>query len=261
MTTANDLIQAAYREGNLIPAGTQPTTAELSEALPRLNSFMRSVYGFELGENLFDWLVPVPQRTAPVAARWPQGPLASPLNCGPSNFVYPYPPANVRILFGGVTNTCYFPEQPEDGARMAVVQGSGAGDSGAPSAILTLDGNSRTIQDPADMTFKDQVELTAPITLNQWLYRADLAQWILVQDMELADACPFPEEFDDFWICALTMRLAPRYGKITATDTQQTALVTLARLKARYRQTALVTYGSENFPRTDQSYLGGSWWW
>lgn len=260
-TLASSLIQAAYREGNLLAVGKTPTASELAEALPRLNVFIRGVYGYELGENLFDWLYPVPQKTSPMNARWPQGPLASPLNLGPSLAVAQNPPPNVRIVWGAVTGTIYFPQHPEDGARMAVVQGSGAGDMGHVGAILTLDGNGRTIVDPADDTAKNTVALTAPTETTMWLYRADMATWILVEDMALTDECPFPEEFDDFWICALSKRLAPRYSKITASETQETALVTLARIKARYRQSALTTYGSEGFPRTDQSYLGGSWWW
>lgn len=260
-TLASSLIQSAYREGNLIPVGTNPTSGELAEALPRLNVFIQGVYGYELGENLFDWLFPVPQKTSPMNARWPQAPLASPLNLGPSLAVAQNPPPNVRIVWGAVAGTVYFPQSPEDGARMAVVQGSGAGDSGMNGVVLTLDGNGRQIMNPATDTAADTVQLTSPTASVMWLYRADMALWIVVQDLALTDECPFPEEFDDFWICALAKRLAPRYNKVTASETQETALVTLARVKARYRQSALTTYGSESFPRTDQSYLGGSWWW
>jgi hypothetical protein len=260
-TLASSLIQSAYREGNLIPVGKQPTSDELTEALPRLNIFVQGVYGFELGENLSDWLVPPMQRTSPTNSRYPQAPLCSPLNLGPSAVISQNPPSNVRLIFGGVDYTVYFPQHPEDGARMALVQGSGAGDGLQAGSTLVLDGNGRLIQDPADSTYKDTVSLTTPVTAQQWLYRADLATWILVVDMALTDECPFPEEFDDFWICALAKRLAPRYNKITAAETQETAQQTLARIKARYRQSQITTYGSDNFPRTDQSYLGGQWWW
>lgn len=376
MTTATVILQDIFREGNLIAAGASPSTAEQTEALAVLNRVVDGVFGFEMGENLSDWLVPVPQRTAPVAARWPQGPLASPLNLGPSKFVWPYPPTNRRIVFGSVTNTCYFPEAPDDGARMAIVQGSGAGDAGTPGtahgvmtqtalptathtvtigaqvytwvaaltvanqvligatvanslvnlaaavnggegqgvvygpgtvanasasasmdfaagtltatalqagaagnsiastttdgngswaaatllggivgAILTLDGNGRYIDGAAQQQFE------TPIPATQWIYRADLGSWLTANDMGLLDQMPFPKEFDDFFIVAGMRRLAPRYNKIMSTESLQTALVTLQRLQARYRQAALTTYGSENFPRTDQSYLGASWWW
>lgn len=365
-----------YRESNIIAAGTQPSTVQQDEAIYVLNRLVDGVFGFEMGENLSDWLVPVPQRTAPVAARFPQGPLASPLNLGPSKFVYPYPPTNRRIVFGSVSNTVYFPEQPDDGARMAIVQGSGKGDTGTPGtafgvltqtllptasdtvtlgaqtytwvaaltaqdqvligltvansltnlaaaintgegegvvygnetpynlsasatvdfaagtltatahyagaagntiastttdphgtwtgttlsggvvgAILTLDGNGRLIDGAPQQQFE------TPVPVQQWIYRADLATWLTASNMALLDQMPFPQEFDDFFICAGSRRLAPRYNKITSAETLATAQLTLMRFQARYRQMALTTYGSEGFPRTDQSYLGGSWWW
>lgn len=260
MTTAIKLIQAAYREGNLIAAGKQPTTDEQSEALDGLNRFVNGIFGYEMGENLADWQYPAPQRTAPVAANYPQ--LPRPDYVGPLYNTYwaPFPPRNSRVVWGAVTGTMYFSDKPEPGSRMAVVEGSGAGDSGAPGQLLTIDGNGRTIQDPADMVLKNQVVLTSPVASNQWLYRDDLGQWMLCNDMELETDCPFPKEFDDFFICALAKRLAPRYGKITAAETIETARVTLSRLKARYRQTAPTVYGSTDFPRTSQSYIVGDWW-
>src|SRR5579864_8645241 len=140
MTLASAIIQSAYREGNLIPVGTSPTTAESTEALERLNRYVQGVYGDMLGENMMDWDAPAPQRTAPVASNYPQAPyptdtlfgFGNPLSADPNGNIWPFPPANSRIVFGGVTPTVYFPEAPLDGARMAIVQGSGAGDSGAP---------------------------------------------------------------------------------------------------------------------------------
>lgn len=260
MTTAIKLIQSAYREGNLIAAGSQPTTAEQVEALELLNEFVNGIFGFEMGENMWDWLFPAPQRTGQVASTYPQLPV--PDYVGPlyNQYLAPYPPKNTRVVWGEVEGTMYFPDKPEPGTRMAVVQGSGAGDNGQPGAVLTIDGNGRLIQDPADMMFKTQVLLTGPLDPNQWFYREDLAMWILCQDMELEDECPFPKECNEFFICALAKRLAPRYGKITAAETVETAKRTLTRLKARYRQSAPTVYGAENFPRTGQSYITGSWW-
>jgi hypothetical protein len=57
------------------------------------------------------------------------------------------------------------------------------------------------------------------------------------------------------------MRLAPRYGKITAAETAKTALDTMKRLKTRYRQAGTTTYGAENIPETGQSYLTSRSWW
>lgn len=255
MTIASALIQAAYREGNLVSVGASPAASEQTEALAGLNRLINGIFGFEMGENLSDWLFPVPQRTAPVAANYPQAPILSPISPPLANtYVSPFPPCNSRVVWGGVTGTLYFPEKPEPGARMAVVQGSGAGDGGAPGQTLTLNGNGRTIQ------AANTQALVNPITAKQWLYRDDLGDWTLCADLNIGDDCPFPKEFDDFFICALAKRLAPRYGKITAAETIETARVTLARLKARYRQSAPTVYNSQDFPRTSQSYLTGSWW-
>jgi hypothetical protein len=255
MTLVSTVLQAAFREGNLIAASATPTTAELAEALDRFNNLVIGVYGYEMGENLVDWLAPYPQRTAPVAANYPQMPYPLDLNLSTSSNVWPYPPKNRRIVWGGVTGTVYFPESPMDGSRMAVVQGSGAGDGGTPGAVLTLNGNGRTIEGANTKT------LTNPITATSWLYRADSADWVKVTTLASSDSLPFPAEFDDFFICALSKRLAPRFGKVTATETVETAKVTLGRLKARYRQAGITTYGSENIPNSNQSYSNGACWW
>lgn len=259
MTTATLLIQAAYREGNLVPVGMQPTTAEQTEALAALNRFINGIFGFEMGENLADWLFPQPQRTAPVAANYPQLPYPNYSGVLANTYLSPYPPKNSRLIWGAVTGTVYFPEAPEPGSRMAFIQASGAGDSGAVGQILTLNGNGRTIEAANTVTITSLAAPGAPP--RQWLYRDDLGDWVKCQDLAtINDDCPFPKEFDDFFICALAKRLGPRYGKITAAETVETARVTLARLKARYRQSAPTVYGSENFPNGAQSFRSGQWW-
>lgn len=264
MTIAADIIRFAFREGDLIDAETRPTAGQETEALERLNRVVRGLYGSEMGEPLMDWPVPAPQRTASVAANYPQLPypqgldglvLNSPLAAVPSGNIYPYPPGNSRIIFGSVTNTVYFPEAPSDGARMAVVQGSGAGDGGTGGAVLTLDGNGRTIETSNTQAY------TAPLTARQWLYRADLGDWTAVVDMAIGDPMPFPSELDDLFICLLQIRLAPRYRKLVLQDTKDTALRMLRTFKARYHQAGVTTYGSDNYPRSLQSYLTGQWFW
>jgi hypothetical protein len=248
MTTAASLVKDAYREGNLIPVGSTPTTDEQIEALERLNRYVQGVFGYEMGEPLVDWDVPDPQRTAPVAADFPQAPIPHDMPSG----VYPYPPKNRRIVFGSVAQTVYFPEAPLDGSRMALVQGSGV--DGTPGSTVTLDGNGRTIEGSNTKAY------TAPVTARQWLYRADLADWQAVVDMTLTNECPFPPELDDLWICMLAMRLAPRYGKTTAPETSRLGLVMLAKLKTRYEQAGCTIYGSSDFPHSLQSYMDSSSW-
>lgn len=262
MTQATSLITSAYREGNLIPVGTTPTVNEQTEALERLNRIIFSTFGHEMGEPLMDWNVPQPQRTAPVAANYPQLPypqgldadlLTTPFAFDQTSQIFLTPPKNSRIVWGEVTFTVYFPEAPEDGSRMGIVQGSGAGDGGAPGQTLTLDGNGRTIAG------SNTLVLPAPLTPTEWMYRADQADWRVVVDMGLTDQCPFPPEFDDLWIVWLAIRLAPRYGKTISPDTDSIGLKALKRFMARYRQSAPTTYGSSEFPRSLQSYISGRW--
>lgn len=262
MTLVSDLITAAFREGNLIAAGATPTTAEQNEALDALNRRVKIVFGVEMGEPLADWLVPAPQRTSPVAANYPQLPypitndllaLSSPFASDPQSNVYPYPPKNSRIVFGGVTATAYFPEAPDDGSRMAVVQGSGAGDSGSVGQVLTLNGNGHTIETTNTQTFTFASPATAS---KQWFYRADLGDWKALATLVLADTFPFPDELDDYWVCALNIRLAPRFGKAVAPETAKAFLAAEKAFKIRYRQAQTTTYGSNNMPPSQQSYLG-----
>lgn len=266
MTLASSIITDAYREGNLIPVGKTPTSAEQAEALRKLTRFIAGVFGEEMGENLVDWPVPLPQRTAPIAANFPQTPfidgnmMGSPFGSALSTAFAPYPPKNSRIVFGGVTGTLYFPEQPDDGSRMAIVQGSGAGDGGAAGQILTLNGNGRTIETTPTKTFTFASPATTPV---HWMYRADLGDWVKVPTTTLAltDDIGFPTDLDDLWVCMLAIRLAPSYGKSVSNETSVTALRMMKKLKARYRQAGTTVYNSGDIPNTFQSYAGNRWWW
>src|ERR1700761_531749 len=131
MSTAQGIITGAYRELNLIPQGSQPNTAQNTEGLFRLNGFLRIIFGSKLGELLQDWEVPFGQRTAPVAANFPQNPypinqdgafMGLPLAGGTGNLFWPYPPKNSRLICGITqATTVYFPQQPDDGSRMGLI--------------------------------------------------------------------------------------------------------------------------------------------
>lgn len=260
MTLASAIIQKAYREGNIIPAGKNPTTDEQTEALDLLNSYINGVFGFEVGEGLADWQVPSFQRTAPVAANYPQFPYPqtidetlypSPLANDATQQVWEVPPKNSRLIFGGSNNlTVYFPEAPDDGSRMALI----AGGSLVDGTTITLDGNGRLIEGEVTQ------EATAPITAAQWLYRADLGDWRAITDVALADDIPFPKDLDDLFITAIAIRLAPRYGKEIAIGTSATFKTMMAHLKARYRQAGTTIFGAQDIPNSRQSYrTPGSW--
>ncbi|MGH7745408.1 MAG: hypothetical protein ACREQ5_11540, partial [Candidatus Dormibacteria bacterium] len=131
MALAQDIITDAYRELNLAAIGAALTAAQQTEGLDQLNRFLRIIFGAQIGELLRDWEIPFQQRTAPVAANFPQNPyplnqdalfMGLPLSGGSGTMFWPYPPKNSRLIVGIAGNTTvYFPEQPDDAARMGMV--------------------------------------------------------------------------------------------------------------------------------------------
>lgn len=253
MTTAAALVSRAFREGNLIPIGKAPTSAEQVEGLAVLNSYMLSIFGFEVGSKLREWPVPPHQRVAGPTRTYPLLPGAE------RSLVPTYPlqvPANSRIIWDGSDQHVYMHPKPADGALVALALGSGA--SAANVGSITVDGNGRRID--GDDTF---VMAEADFVLQRWFYRADLAQWISIRPLALADEMIFPVEFDDLWVCMGMIRLAPSFGKqiSTATATRVTEMKTL--LQTRYFQTEPTASGGEELAPSWQSFDStvrpGSW--
>lgn len=262
MSEAQDIINDAYRELNLIPISTTATTPQLNEGLTRLNNLQRMTFGGILGELMRDWEVPFQQRTAPVAANFPQSPyplnqdalfMGLPLSGGSGTEFWPYPPKNSRLIAGITQNTTvYFPEQPSDGAFMAVLQGA----LGVNGVTLTLDGNSRTINGSPTQA------LLLPITAGQvWIYRADLADWRTVADLALTDTMPYVEDVNLFLTLALAIRLAPANDKTVSPETMLAYKDARALFQARYRQEGTTVYNSAEIPLSYESYLAGRYWW
>lgn len=249
MTAVSTIIQRAYREPNLIPIGTQPSIPQQTEALAVLNSGIVSLLGTVFGEQLGIWQVPRIQRVGETAANPPLLPgSARPAVQLDNN----YPGKNVRLVWNGSEKTVYFPENPPDGARMALVKASGARGGTTPGA-LTLDGNGRTIGGADTLTLQ-----AVPSEL-QWFYRADKADWqILNVPLVLTDQMPFPPEFDDFFITGLTMRLSSSYGKtIQATTTATNSRVQSA-MRIRYWQPTDEGSGAEELVNAYESYYTGN---
>jgi hypothetical protein len=258
MTTCSDLIQAALREGNLLAAGVSPTSVEQSEALGRLNAYNKQLFGVLIGEYNQDWLVPAPQRTAPQAANYPQlpypidtlGDAILPSSSDLSDNIWPFPPQNSRLVVA-VTSaaTVYFPEAPNDGARMSFVATPEMSDT------LTLDGNGKAIEGVATK------DVTAADTGRKWFFRADLANWVALTTLGLTDTPPLPDEFDDLYVTALAIRLSSRYGQDPRAGTQNTYKDMLKQAKTRFAQSGNTIYRSNEIPRGLESYLTGRWQW
>lgn len=244
MTTAAELIQAAFREGNLLAAGVAATTAQTDEALGRLNNFLFALMGNELGEPLQDWPVYAPQRTAPVAANFPlygsnvDGRLAD-------ASVWPYPPGNVRLMVSAPqAATVWLQYAPNDGARVAYVA------LGNAVADLTIEGNGRMIEGATSIT----VEAALVAGERVWFYRADRGSWILLEPLALASDSPLPTEFDDLLITGLSIRLASRFGNEPRSGTVMTYQEQMKKLKARYRQPTPTLGGSQQIPPGYQAF-------
>lgn len=219
MTLTSEIIQEAYREGNLIAIAQEPSANQSSEALKLLNRVVSGVYGEEVGDPLYDW----PVGTSGVVAtpnQWTQTEWSNLLQ-------------NVRIVVNADTaQDVYLPPDPDDGARVALV------DPGALLATypVTIYGNGRTIEDVTSLV------LNTDSISRVWLYRADLGKWVRLTALvnTVDEEFPFPTEFDSFFITRLAMRLNPRYGRSMSEETAAELTSVLRKMRARYRQKQVI---------------------
>lgn len=252
MTVVSTLLRGAYREGNLVPVGTSPSAAELTEGLDLFNRLMLSTFGFTVGLKLRDWRIKEVQRTGSVSRVYPLLP-GSQIPRVPQ---YPlYPPTNARIIWDGSPVHAYFPEAPDDGAVMGLVAGSGAA-STSDQGELTLDGNGLTIAG-LELTEYDSLAMVTP---KRWFYRADLANWLVVEPLAATAECLFPEEIDDLWVCSLSIRLAPRYGKDISASTVERVKTMKTTLRARYQQTEPTPSGGDELIPAYESWSNATSW-
>lgn len=204
-TTASDILVAAYRESNLTGVGRALTSAQETEGLTILNGLLPATVGQEIGQELSD------------------------LNIGGEyeDYFWEYVPQNVRLVLNiGSPRTLKLHPRPYNGQRLAVAD---AGETLGTSS-LTLDGNGRLIEgDPT-------IILDESGMVREWIYRADLGQWLRLDSLELTSDMPFPREFDDYWSILLAMRLNPRHGRELAQSSATWLQSMASRLEARYRR-------------------------
>jgi hypothetical protein len=243
MTTATEIITQAFREANILPIGKSPTEAQFTEALPRLNNFISWLFGTELGEFMYDWPV-APNRTAPVAADFPLLPEDNSLRANQ----WPYAPNNARLLVNRASpTTVYLPFRPNPGALLGLVNvGS--------TTTFTINANGRLIEGSPTLA----LNMTETTTL-RWIYREDLASWTRVTELALTDESFLAPEFDDLLICALAVRLAPRFGQEALPETTAIYAASLDKMRKRYAQTVPMTGTYDPTMETRQSYDGEYW--
>lgn len=215
MTVISSIITDAYREGNILPLRKAPDAYQVTEALRLFNSNIRAIYGDEAGEGLTDWPLGTFNYESP--------------NYGPEYTPYAieHPSINRRLV---VTNTeaktIYLTPFPQDGARMGIADPFGR----LATVPVTLDANGRTIEDNPTLL------LDQDGTFAEWFYRADLGQWVRISSLTEGSECPFPNDFDNFFIIGLAMRLNPRYGREMDEQTAHVFKSERRKFVARYLQ-------------------------
>ncbi len=211
MALVNEIVKDAYREANLIPITQSPTLDESTEALRLLNRFVRSIFGNEAGDKLQSFPVGTNNVTTTVS-------LPTYTFTGSS-----YAPLNARLMVNVTSpTTINLHPDPEDGARIAVVDASG--NLGVLNA-LTLNGNGRKIDG------LNTAVITTPAFQREWFYRADMGSWMAITALGLNDTFPFPLEFEDLFVIGLATRLNPRNG--AAIDEQ--AMMNFRRMRGLFR--------------------------
>jgi hypothetical protein len=199
---ASSLISDAYRESNLVPLVGTLTTAEQAEGLRLLNNLVLSVMGNEVGQALTD---------IQIGGGFDQAGLCN-----------PWVPENARLIVEQSQGISLHP-QPYDGQRLGVA-GDFSGDS------MTISANGRKIENTATIT------LSADGIARQWLYRADLGNWTRVSELVASDTFPFPQEFDDFFIVSLALRINPRHRQAMAGESAEALKRGRDQIRARYRK-------------------------
>lgn len=218
MTTVSQIITDAFRQSNLLAITASPTALEQTEALRYLNRLLKSVFGNEAGE---------PFDTFPVGRHNISRPSGYPWwDTVPTNdwFV----PKNTRVMLNlDQPVDLYLHPAPNDGTRFAAIDVS----ENLSTFPVTVHGNGNNI------------ESVSSIVLNtdgydaEWFYREDLANWLKYAPIGLNDTFPFPEEFDDFFITMLAIRMNPAHSVELDPQSQMVLSRSRSQLRARYSQT------------------------
>lgn len=217
MTTVSDIIKYAFRQSNLIAAGTEPTDTEKTEALYYLNTIVSSATGNEVGDPLVSF---------PIGRNGIQRPAGYPWwNTVPDNnwFV----PKNTRIMLNlDSTVELWLHPDPNDGTRFGIIDVPG----NLSTYPVIVHGNGRTIDGATSIT------LNTDGTDSEWMYRADTGNWTKYAPLLLTDDFPFPKDFDDYFITTLSMRLNPSFGVEVDPQSIETLKNGKSQIRARYAQ-------------------------
>ncbi len=241
MTTVASIIQDALRETNLIPVGVTPTTAQSAEGFRLLSTIVAGALGNDAGENLNPFPLGQHDINSPRGYPWWSNEL-------PGNV---FVPTNIRVMCNLTgAGTINLHPRPHDGARMGVVDVS----QNFSEFPLTINGNGRSIEGDADMTYDTDG------LIREWLYREDLGNWVVSVPLDADGDMPWPSEFDDLFVTMLAMRLNPRYGQVMHPASMQVLKESKSQFSARYSQSTTQVSSEPGLLYLPSSYrFYGSW--
>lgn len=219
MTAVAQIITDAYQYNNLVAINAIPTADEQAKGLRYLNRIFRNIFGAELGEGLQTFTL----GTGPL---YPNETYS--IRPSDITLVSPYVlVSNSRLVVNATMPlTIYFPANPQDGARISIQDAAGVFNT----YPLTVQGNGRKIG-----TVSSAVLNTAGTNL-EWFYRADIVSWVLISDLLLTDLFPFPQEFEEYFIAMLSMRLGSSEDVDLSPSLQYLLKDGAKKLRLRYRQ-------------------------
>lgn len=223
MSTCREILTDAYRE---IGSYANESLSDSDEriGMRRFNALMGDLAGLGVGEKLRD--LDLMQCILP------------PADCMPKN---------LRVLMPAGGMTVPFPAAPENGSRFSVVDVNGL----FATSPVTISRNGRKAEGAAN----DLTANTANFN-RTWMYRADLADWRRVSDLQPNDDFPLIQECEDAFTVLLAMRLAPTDGMAITAETSIAVQRAQGSLRARHKQTrdvsvdpVLLRRGYQGFPQ------------
>lgn len=217
MSTVSEIITDAFRASNQIAVGASPTTAEQTEALRYLNRIIVSTLGYEAGENFSPIAIGSQNIERPTGYPW--------YETVPDDTDW-FVPENSRLYLNiNEPLTLYLHPEPDDGSRFSIVDMGG----NLSTNNVTIDGNGRHIEGSDTLVLDGSSG-----NRFDWFYRGDLGNWVLYSELTLVDDLPFPEEFDDYFIMSLAMRINPQYGRTLDEQALQFWRRARSQIRARY---------------------------
>lgn len=192
MALVSQIITDAYQYNNLVALGVIPNAAEQAKGLRYLNRIFKGILGNELGYPLTTYKIGTNNISQP--------------DLFDDTFLATAPyriPRNARVVLNLTSpTTAFLTPSPKDGDRLSIQDLSG----NIATNPLTINGNGYRIQTSLSLT------LNTNNLMADWFFRADKGDWYKISNLELTDAFPLPEEFEEYFITMLAIRLGASEG-------------------------------------------------